>query len=387
VGRAVNRQAHQSSSVVSTTRGGDTARYLTLGRLARARGQNILFSPSRRAIYLLNDTAACIWQSLEDGLSPAAVAANIASSGVDAPEADRHVERALESWQRLGLIRPDLPVPLTPVGDRSTQLIAIQGLAVRIVCPGTLELAAAVFRHLGVESSAPGDRRLEVIEHRGRVHLLRNGEWLKSCVPAEVPTVLIGQVLTEILEHATYQLALHGAALLRSDRLLVLCGAPGAGKTTLGLALLGVGFGYAADDVILLEPRGRAVGLPFAPAVKAGAWPILAECLPYLASTPIFRRLDGRRVRYPVPRVVVAARAWPVGWIVLLSRGDGRAAIERVDPGSALQGVLHGAFAPDGELTAGGFEALTHLIRSAEVYRLTYSRLEDAVALLDEACR
>ena len=32
-------------------------------------------------------------------------------------------------------------------------------------------------------------------------------------------------------------------------------------------------------------------------------------------------------------------------------------------------------------------DALAHAIREAEIYRLTYSRLDEAVALLDEACR
>ena len=204
----------------------------------------------------------------------------------------------------------------------------------------------------------------------------------------QIPTVLKGQLLTEILEHAAYELAVHGAALLRNNRILLLCGAPGAGKTTLTLGLLGVGFGFAGDDVMLLDAQGLGVGLPFAPAVKAGAWSLVAEHMPDLGFAPIFRRPDRRRVRYPVPDAIVEPRPRAVGWVVLLSRSsDAPAALEPVDPASAFRGLLDGSFALGRELTSAGFDALTHVIRSAVICRLTYSNLEEAVALIDEACR
>ena len=62
------------------------------------------------------------------------------------------------------------------------------------------------------------------------------------------------------------------------------------------------GFGFAGDDVALIDAKGHCLGLPFAPAVKAGAWRLLAEACPELAAAPVFRRPDRRRVRYPVPK-------------------------------------------------------------------------------------
>ena len=40
-----------------------------------------------------------------------------------------------------------------------------------------------------------------------------------------------------------------------------------------------------------------------------------------------------------------------------------------------------------GELTGTAFDALTKVIESADVYCLTYSRLEDTIALMQKACR
>jgi hypothetical protein len=220
------------------------------------------------------------------------------------------------------------------------------------------------------------------------VELFRDGAWLASCLADEVPTVVKGQILAQILDRADYALALHGAALVRDGRVLLLCGRPGAGKTTLTLALVNAGFGLAGDDVMLLAADGRGIGLPFAPAVKSGAWPLLADRVPGLATAPTFRRPDRRRVRYPAPEAVVDGRPRPLGWVVLLDRAaEGRPALDPVDAAGALRGLLDGAFAPDRQLCPAGFDALARVVDTAETWRLSYAALDEAVALLDAACR
>ena len=75
---------------------------MTQGRLVRIKGQDILFSASRRAIFALSDNAADIWRSLEDGMPLEAIALRIARHGVDAQEARRHVEIALADLEAVG---------------------------------------------------------------------------------------------------------------------------------------------------------------------------------------------------------------------------------------------------------------------------------------------
>jgi hypothetical protein len=58
-----------------------------------------------------------------------------------------------------------------------------------------------------------------------------------------------------------------------------------------------------------------------------------------------------------------------------------------VDPVDALRGLLNGSFSLGGELTGTAFDLLTEIVRSADVFCLTYSRLPDAIALLQKACR
>jgi hypothetical protein len=368
----------------------EDATFVTQGRLVRVRGQNILFSASRRALFALNDTAADIWHALEDGLPLDAISARIAHHCVDAHEARSHVEAALSDWERLGLIRPRAPSQISSDGYVS-QVVAVRGLCVRIVYPAALAFPTmTIFRHLEVRPERAADIMLDVVEGGGRIHLFRNGDWVQSCSSDELATVLKGQLLTDVLDHGAYELALHSAALINNGRMLLLCGSPGAGKTTLTLALVHAGFGFAADDVTLLNAMGHGLGLPFAPAVKEGAWPLLAEYCPDLGAAPVFRRPDRKRVRYVVPSGLSAATSspTPVGWIILLRRGhDASACLEPIDSVGALHGLLNGASAPGRELGGSGFEALAQVIGSAEAYCLTYSSLDEAVKLIRESCR
>lgn len=366
----------------------DIPSFVPHARFASIKGQNILFSASQRAIFALNDTAAEIWRSLEDGAPRDAIAGSIVPDGLHACDARTHVQTALTEWERLGLIRRSVPSSRLPAYEQVSQVVAVAGLHIRIVYPLAHAFPTLTFRHLEVEREAV-DILLRVVDG-DRIHLFRNEDWVLSCSPDELPTVLKGQLLAEVLAHGSYELAIHAAALQRRERLLLLCGQPGAGKTTLTLALAHAGFGFAADDVTLLDSGGGGLGLPFAAAVKPGAWPLLAEICPDLDAAPVFRRPDGRRIRYILPKASVPASPSPrpVGWVVLLRRGrDANARLEPLDPVDALRGLLDGAYAPGGELSGTAFDVLAQVIGSAQVYLLTYSRLQDAVDLLGKACR
>lgn len=364
------------------------ARFVFDGRLARIRGQSILFNASQQAVFAINDTAADIWLSLEEGDSPEVIASRIAGSGVDPGDANRYVETALEDWERLELIRPDPPSAAEAARDHVSQVVALPGIHVRIDYPNAYAYPAlTVFRHLEARDKA-ASIQIQLVEHGDRIRLFRTRRWIASCTPEELPSVLKARLLGEVLERGAYEIALHAAALVKDERNLLLCGGPGAGKTTLTLALVNAGFGYAGDDVTLLDSRGRGLGIPFAPGVKAGAWPVLTECRPDLDAAPVFRRPDRTRVRYLVPKDYVPPVPRSIGWVVLLRRSrSAKPCLEPIDPTSALRGLLNGSFAPGRKLTGTAFDLLVQVIGSADAYCLNYSRLDDAVELIRKECR
>jgi hypothetical protein len=203
------RDARSTDQTVGRSLGFCTDRFVMRGRFARIRDQNILFSPSHQALFALNDTGADIWRSLEDGFSPEAIWSEIASRGVDRCQAVRYVEDAVRQWERLGLIHlsPDW-CRISSCG-RVSQIVAVSGFHVRIVYPASHAFpAATVFRHMKVRG-AVADVVVELVEHGDRIHLFRQRQWILSCSSDELATVLKGQLLAEVLERGTYELAIH----------------------------------------------------------------------------------------------------------------------------------------------------------------------------------
>ena len=368
-----------------------------MGRLRRADGalfrvvggQTVLFSEARQSVLELNDTAAFIWCHLQDGVAAESLAGKLVENGLGEDEAADFVQTALAEWQRLGLVHNGSGNLAGDAGSPVAlrRLIDLGGLAVEIRCgpERCADLLAPSLQGFPT-GSGPAEIRLDIVAHDVRFRLLRNGRLLRSCSAEEVAPLLREALTTELLDHGVYAVALHAAALVHEGRILLVCGEPGAGKTTLALALVQAGFGFAGDDTALLDAAGRVAGVPFAPTVKKGGWRIAARYRPDLASAPTFRRRDGIRLRY-LPVIRHTPGALPVGWIVVLRRqAEGAASLEPIEPVEALRELIAGAFTPDERLSRTGFDALARLLEGAQSYRLVCSSANDAAARLGEMC-
>ena len=146
----------------------------------------------------------------------------------------------------------------------------------------------------------------------------------------------------------------------------------------MSVALTGSGYRYCSDDIVRIERNGMPIGVPFLPAVKTGAWPLVAPYAPHIADVPTHRRRDGQDVRYlPVP---ISVEPRILSHIVVLAREEGVAAgLDAVEPLEILSTILESAFSAKGALEADSLKTFARTIEEARCYRLVYSDLAGAV--------
>jgi hypothetical protein len=148
------------------------------------------------------------------------------------------------------------------------------------------------------------------------------------------------------------------------------------------------GFEYAADDVVLIAPDGRATGVLFAPALKSGAWAMIEKFRPDLAKSAVHIRPDRKRVRYlnAAPRAVHKGSV-PVGWIVFIKRtSDAPAQLAPLGQLETISRLINGAYSPDRKLTHQGFQAIKRILADAKSFELQYSDAAQARDAIVDLC-
>jgi serine kinase of HPr protein (carbohydrate metabolism regulator) len=172
---------------------------------------------------------------------------------------------------------------------------------------------------------------------------------------------------------------MHGALLLRDGQGLLLCGQPGAGKSTLAMGLVERGFAFGGDDIAILRADGCVEAVPFAPTLKTGAWNLTHGISQVSARSRTHHRPDGKSVRYIADIRRAPFGAVRLAGIVLLARGrKRRASLAPVDPARALSELIAGSFTPDSRLSTSQFSRLLRLVSSTPAHELFYSGLAEA---------
>jgi hypothetical protein len=350
-------------------------------------GQKAVFCQPRQKIYALNDTAAFIWCHLEEGHAPDAIRSALARAGASPHAATEYVRDAIKNWLRLGLLKPQYAFGPHAQSFHSTLNLRAGSYSVslRIASERLAQLLIPVFAHLRVRDEVPGEI-LSVVEIDGLVHVLHNDANLLCCEIDEVTPSIHGYVVDRTLAQRNPNVALHSACLVHGEKNLLIGGHSGAGKTTLTLRLLDGGFRYGGDDVAIVSPDGVR-GLPFAPAVKPGAWKLIKRFHPKLNSYAIHLRQDGKRVRYVEPSPVALEETRPVGWVVFLRRGtEGPATLTPIEPMDVVTRLVREAISPSRMLTSTMLESIKRIAVNAAGFELAYSGLDDASEALLRLC-
>lgn len=358
-------------------------------RAMRLGERAVLFCERSQRLFELSATGDLVWRALVQGASPEAAAEGLEAIGASPDEACAFVRSSAEAWFEAGHLAPAEIVARAAAPAEAALHLRIDRLACSVGLFGDgahdlrRELAAAFGQFL-----APAERlavRVDLVAQADAWFVLADGA-LAGRVPRERVAPELKAVVTDRLARSVSggEFLAHAALLSRAGQGLLISGQPGAGKTTLTLALAAAGWGYGSDDIVRVSPAGFA-GVPFSPAVKAGAWPLLAERLPQIHGLATHLRRDGQHVRYATVGGFASGRVDRVRWALILDRRDGAAAaLEPVDPLSMLTHLLGGAYSADHRLAGDTLQRLAERLAGVDCRKLIYSDLDGALAAIEE---
>lgn len=342
----------------------------------------LLFSAQDQQIHRLNESSGILAKRL---LAPATehdLAAELSKRGVAPGAADEWVSAFLTETASLGLLRADRPaLPATAPEQRIHIYNRI--LSLRYGTGDLEQLLAPDYAHLQV-NGASVDGEITLSTESGFV-FIGNGAGPTSVAPqASAAIRLKGLILEDVLAQPDHLVALHSACLERKGQALLLLGPPGAGKTTLSLALMNLGYRYGSDDVTMVREDGRVKGVPLAPGFKESAWPIAKSLGADLSALPVHFRPDGQRVRF-MRLAEQLAESCPVSVVIRLRRSaDERAALNPIAASEGLAELFRESRSRDGKCSPEILHALVGIVSEAECFELRYSEAAEAASLIPE---
>ena len=347
-------------------------------------GRAVVHDELRRQLFELNETADLIWQGLTSAEGDAEAVAGLEALGFTTSAARSHVREAAAAWTSAGYMAPQSAARKLGSPPDELRQVVLDDASLEIAFHGTPawacdEVAGSL---LGVGETSG---RLAVVAHGGQFLFFMNGEIRSACPPERLAPHLKSTLADFCMAVLDRGFLVHGAMLSGKRGAVILSGAPGAGKSTLALAMCAAGWGFGCDDMVRVRPDGGLAPLPFAACLKSGAWPLLAPMWPSIGTLASWTRTDGQRVRYLTPPSMAGISASGVHAVVVLARAPGAAAtLSPIAPLEALQALVGSAYSPDRAATNEALRMLAAHLETARCRRLTYSDLDEAVQLLED---
>jgi HprK-related kinase A len=181
-------------------------------------------------------------------------------------------------------------------------------------------------------------------------------------------------------------LMLHAGTVAFGDGALILPGVPGSGKSTLTAALHLRGARLLSDEFGLVRPEtGELAPIPRPIPLKNASIEAILEFEPEAVMGPTYPKTRKGRVRHLRPNDDSQLRQHDLAeprWLVFPKfQPDIEDSLEPIDDLEAFQRLAFNCFNYR-LLGVQSFDAVTNLIRRVECYRLRFSSLERATAML-----
>ena len=341
-----------------------------------------IFDEASQKIFELDDLSAFLTCLLVEPASAHQLEAAVVARGVSRARAHAAVKHYLVYLSGRNLL--EIIFDENEGRPLDTQALDFGGTSISIAFydQALRDLVVPIFAHNGTDAATSYAAVYDVARFGDSVCISRDRCLGMIVAVPEVAPAIKAFVTDDILANLGARVALHAALLVRKSKGLLICGAPGAGKTTLAMALLAAGFAYGGDDIALLDADGLLAGVPFSPALKQGSWGLLGHMSNTIREAPIHRRLDNKRVRYPTGLRYARARVHPAAIVLIRRRRSGPVEVSDVEPIRVLSELLAGAYTPERRLVLPQFQRLLDMVSQARTVELTYSSLDGAVETL-----
>jgi hypothetical protein len=255
------------------------------------------------------------------------------------------------------------------------------GIAITIETnrPGFAALVADTFRDLEAPEQAAAPVVFEVL-HQGTPPpanpwaVWRDGEPREMAVSdGYILTYVLWEISRLMFERTGGRVHLHGAALVRGGRAVVLAGRTRAGKSTLAGWLTHRGWGFLTDEAALVDPETLIVSPFWRPINVRRPGPLDA-----IVPTTVARQTEEAEVLVPASALGSLAEAAPLCAIAFpCYTSDEEPGLDRTNPAAALLELTQHfpGLVADGRA---GFRRLARLVAAVPAYRLVFGDLDDA---------
>lgn len=370
----------------------------------------LVFCEGIQEIYAFNASATWIWMAMEDGITIATIADELAQT-IDCllEEAQDVITRLRDKWWALGLLsgseqnRPVLtrpamrPMPLLHLSidqmhgrKQRTYRLRHTLFTIRYGDDEQEALVHPILSHLEGAGITLYRRELVLAQTQKGYAVLRDGMLEELCegLSGLGPAVKCCMMRIALNDHP-YRFQIHGGVVERNGQCVILPAESGSGKTCLVAGLLHDGWHYLSDECAPLEGDDlRVHPIPIAMATKEGAWPVLTPCYPELDLVATHLREDRKLVRYlpPPPGSIGPDRpeGYTVRWIVFPAYNPAaRSELRPLAKVEVLQRLFAQCLSLPGRLDKAAVERLVDWTKTIEGYLLPNSNLKEAVQLIN----